>query len=197
MRSAVHNSQEKKGVWITSNLFEQKVFIENLLKEQVQIYENPAFKEISGNKHDSEVPVPEALPQPISVEPTNVSNTVPTTSHVPPAVAPVRPSPQNEQNVTSSSPVVVVDNCTPVPSRSSSRTRELSSISNYKPKAGDKVLVIHPFKSSDEPSVQIKKDMVLEVVQVVAGNVLVDCNDWMMMMHWINKNDIKYLRKYH
>merc|ERR1719379_311858 len=127
MRSAVHSSQEKKGFWVYSTLLNQKVFIEDVSKNQIEIYENPTFKE------SGEVPTAEALPRPSPVVTTNVTSVPPAPLEVVlPEVRPVpvtaHPPPLTAQNITSIPVVVDSSSCDcGVAPRSNSITSERSS----------------------------------------------------------------------
>lgn len=114
------------------------------------------------------------------------------------------------QNSTSNS--IVVEALSHADSRSNSRTTDLErsssaasqvsrttetkrSKSTNGPKKGDKIVTTSAFESSDVSRITIKPSNVMQVRQVNSGNLLVDCRDW-DKMHWISKNNVKYLRRY-
>lgn len=218
MSSTIHSSQEKTGCWVHSCHLDQKVFIEDIPSNQkVTIYENPDFKENHDQVLISELSI-QLLPQ---LLPPGSSVTIEQTTSLPKSInsqqvetlpinVPQAPAAALHQtrNLTSSS--TAVESASHVASRSTSRTTEPStSVSSQSsrssvtkqngpksgPKKGDKIVATRPFQSSDKHSIQIKTNMVMEVKRVESGNLLVDCRDW-VKMHWIQKNDVKYLRRY-
>lgn len=60
---------------------------------------------------------------------------------------------------------------------------------------GDRIVATQEFESSDNPSIQIITKIIMDVKQIKSnGNILVDNDDW-TYMHWLSKQNKKYLRK--
>lgn len=202
MRSAIHGSQENNGRWVYCAGFDQQVFIADIpSNEEATIYENPAFRQKGAT---SGLPTQQILTQPTPVETTQTVS-----KDITEAESPVS---TQTQNSTSNSIAVEASSHADSDSRSTSRITDLERSSSATsqvsrctetkrnkstngPKKGDKIVTTSAFESSDVSRITIKPNNVMQVRQVNSGNLLVDCRDW-DKMHWISKNNVKYLRRY-